>query len=53
MVPLCLELEFSTAPESDDEEGDEEVNIVIDSPRRSSAPPQVSASGKDAEKLPE
>ena len=52
-VPLNLDLEFSTAPESDDEEGDVEVNIVIDSPRRSSAPPQVSASGKDAEKFPE
>ena len=39
--------------ESDDEVGDEEVNIVIDSPRRSPAPREVSASGKDAEKLPE
>src|SRR6185503_4283336 len=48
-VPPNLDLEFSTAVENDDEE----VNIVIDSPRRSSAPPQVSASGKDAEKLPE
>ena len=42
-VPPNLDLEFSTTPESDDEEGDEEVNIIIDSPRRSSAPPQVSA----------
>ena len=31
-VPLNLDLEFSTAPESDDEEGDEEVSIIIDSP---------------------
>jgi len=36
-VPPSLDLEFSTAVESDDEVGDEEVNIVIDSPRRSSA----------------
>ena len=53
MVPPNLDLDFSTALESDDEEGDEEVNIVIDSPHRSSAPPQVSASGKDAKKLTE
>ena len=33
-VPPNLDLEFSTTPESDDEEGDEEVNIVIDSPHR-------------------
>ena len=36
-VPPNLDLEFSTAHKSNDEEGDEEVNIVIDSPRRSSA----------------
>ena len=37
-VPPSLDLEFSTAVESDDEVGDEEVNIVVDSPRRSPAP---------------
>ena len=36
--------------ESDDEVGDEEVNDVVDSPRRSPAPHEASASGKDAEK---
>ena len=36
--------------ESDDEVGDEEVNIVVDSPRRSPAPREASASGKDAKK---
>ena len=45
-VPLNLDLEFSTAPESDDEEGNEEVNIVIDSPRCSSAPCEVYALAK-------
>ena len=35
---------------SDDEVGDEEVNIVVDSPHRSPAPREASASGKDAEK---
>ena len=49
-VPLSLDLEFSTAVESDDEVRDEEVNIVIDSPHRLSAPRESSASGKDAEK---
>jgi len=29
------------------------VNIIVDSPRRSSEPREASASGKDAEKLPE
>ena len=50
-VPPCLDLEFSIALESDDKEGDEEVNIVVDSPRRSPAPREVYASGKDAKKL--
>ena len=36
--------------ESDDEVGDEEVNDVVDSPRRSPTPHEASASGKDAEK---
>jgi hypothetical protein len=45
-----LDLEFSTAVESDDEVGDDEVNIVVDSPRRSLAPCEASASGKDDEK---
>ena len=39
VVPPNLDFEFSTTPTSDDEEGDKEVNIIIDSPRRSSAPP--------------
>ena len=45
-VPLNLDLEFSTAPESDDKEGDEEVNIVVDSPCRSPAWHEASALAK-------
>ena len=36
--------------ESDDKVGDEEVNIIVDSPRHSPAPCEASAYGKDAEK---
>ena len=49
-VPTSLDLEFSTTVESDDKVGDEEVNIIVDSPRHSPAPCEASAYGKDAEK---
>ena len=37
VVPPSLDLEFSTALESDEERGDEEVQIEVDSRRRSPA----------------
>jgi len=44
-----LDLEFSTALESEDEGDVEEVNVVVDSPRRSSLPRGAPTSGKEAE----
>jgi len=44
-----LDLEFSTAQESEDEGNVEEVNVVVDSPRRSSLPRGAPTSGKEAE----
>ena len=48
MAPACLDLEFSTAIESHDEGGEEEVQIEIDSPPRSPTTREVPASGQDA-----
>ena len=48
-VPPNLDLEFSTAQESEDEGNVEEVNVVVDSPRRSSLPRGAPTSGKEAE----
>jgi len=53
-VPLravhpCLDLEFSTALESEDEGDVEEVNVVVDSPCCSSLPHGAPTSGKEAE----
>ena len=44
-----LDLEFSTAQESEDEGNVGEVNVVADSPRRSSPPRGAPTSGKEAE----
>ena len=44
-----LDLEFSTAQEREDEGDVEEVNIVVDSPRRSSLPRGAPTSGKETE----
>ena len=44
-----LDLEFSTAQESEDEGNVEEVNVVVDSSRRSSLPHRDPTSGKEAE----
>ena len=44
-----LDLEFSTAQESEGEGNVEEVNVVVDSPRRSSLPRGAPTSGKEAE----
>jgi len=48
VVPPSLDLEFSTALESDDEGGDEEVQIEVDKPRRSPATCEAPAFGQDA-----
>ena len=53
-VPLravrpALDLEFSTTQESEDEGHVEEVNIVADSPRRSSSPRAAPITGQEAE----
>jgi len=53
-VPLravrpALDLEFSTAQESEDEGHVEEVNIGADSPRRSSSPRAAPITGQEAE----
>jgi len=46
--PACLDLEFITAVESDDEGGgDEEVQIEIDSPPRLPAACEAPVSGQD------
>ena len=54
VVPLrairpTLDLEFSTAQESEDEGHVEEVNIMADSPRRSSSPRAAPITGQEAE----
>jgi len=56
VVPLkavrpSLDLEFSTAVESEDESGDEEVNVDADSPHRPPPPHGAPTSGKEAEAL--
>ena len=44
-----LDLEFSTAQESEDEGDVEVVNVMVDSPHRSSPPRGAATSGKEAE----
>ena len=50
-APACLDLEFSTAVESEDESGDEKVNVDAESPRRPPPPRRAPTSGKEAEVL--